>query len=124
MKTKLASSAVALSLSVFGLAISIAAWAGPQGEKVSVAGEVIDVWCYFEDGSHGAEHKQCGTACAKAGNPIGLLDERGNVYVLMGMEDHQSAKDVLIPKISEKVTVDGILVKKGGTQAIYVSSIN
>ena len=67
--------------------------------------------------------QKCGTACAKAGNPIGLLTEKGEIYVMMGIKDHQPGKDVLIDKMAETVTVEGTLVKKGGTQVIYVSTV-
>jgi hypothetical protein len=98
-------------------------FAGPQGETVKVKGEVIDLWCYLEGGDHGAEHKSCAVSCAKAGNPIGLLTEKGEVYVMMGIKDHQPGKDVLIEKMADTVTVEGTLVKKGGTQVIYVSAV-
>ena len=51
--------------------------AQPKGKTVIAAGELIDMWCYFEGGDHGAGHKACSTACAKAGNPIGLLQKSG-----------------------------------------------
>ena len=37
--------------------------------------------------------------------------------------DGGSGKDVLIEKMAESVTVEGTLVKKGGTQVIYVSAV-
>jgi len=98
-------------------------FAQPKGETVTVKGEVVDLWCYLEGGDHGAEHKKCATACAKAGNPIGLLTEKGDLYVMMGLEDHQPGKDVLVEKMAETVSVTGTLVKKGGIQAIYVSKV-
>jgi hypothetical protein len=98
-------------------------FAEPQGEKVTVKGEVIDVWCYLEGGDHGAEHKECAVKCAKAGNPIGILTDKGEIYVAMGMKDHQPGREVLIGKMGEIVTVEGTLVKKGGIQVIYVSTV-
>jgi hypothetical protein len=98
-------------------------FAQPKGEAVKIQGEVIDLWCYLEGGDHGAEHKQCAIACAKAGNPIGLLTEKGEIFVMMGIRDHQPGKDVLIDKMAETVTIEGTLVKKGGTQVIYVSAV-
>ena len=98
-------------------------FAEPQGDKVTVKGEVIDLWCYLEGGDHGAEHKDCAVACAKAGNPIGILTEKGEIYVAMGIKDHQPGKDVLIGKMAETVTVEGTLVKKGGVQVIYITSV-
>ncbi len=99
------------------------AFGQPKGETVTVKGEVVDLWCYLEGGDHGADHKKCAVACAKAGNPIGLVTEKDEVYVMMGLKDHQPGKDVLIDKMAETVTVEGTLVKKGGVQVIYVSSV-
>jgi hypothetical protein len=102
---------------------SSVAFAEPKGDTVKVKGEVVDLWCYLEGGDHGPEHKDCAINCAKAGNPIGLLTEKGEIYVMMGLQDHQPGRDVLIDKMAQTVTVDGTLVKKGGVQVIYVSSV-
>ena len=98
-------------------------FAEPKGETVTLKGEVVDLWCYLEAGDHGAEHKKCALMCANAGNPVALVTEQGDVYVMLGMEDHQPGKDVLISKMAETVTVEGTLVKKGGTQVVYVSAV-
>ena len=111
---------VAPALLVLGVWL---AFGQPKGETVTVKGEVVDLWCYLEGGDHGADHKKCAVACAKAGNPIGLVTEKEEVYVMMGLKDHQPGKDVLIDKMAETVTVEGTLVKKGGVQVIYVSSV-
>ncbi len=99
------------------------AFADPQGETVKVKGEVVDLWCFLEGGDHGADHKECAVTCAKAGNPIGPLTGKGEIYVMMGMKDHQPGCEVLIDKMAATVTVEGTLVKKGGVQVIYVSSV-
>jgi hypothetical protein len=103
--------------------IVLAALAQPKGSTVTVKGEVVDMWCYLEGGDHGPKHKDCAVVCAKAGNPIGILDGKGNLYVAMGMKDHQPGRDILISKMAQTVTVTGTLVKKGGTQALYVTSV-
>src|SRR5260370_3921006 len=121
MKVGMVRTAFAVSaLLLFGV---VGAFAGPKGDKVKVKGEVVDLGCYLEGGDHGADHKACAVSCAKAGNPIGLVTEKGDIYVMMGIKDHQPGKDVLIDKMAETVTVEGTLVKKGGTQVIYVSSV-
>ena len=111
---------VAPALLVLGVWL---AFGQPKGETVTVKGEVVDLWCYLEGGDHGADHKKCAVACAKAGNPIGLITEKDEVYVMMGLKDHQPGKEVLIDKMAETVTVEGTLVKKGGVQVIYVASV-
>lgn len=112
--------AVAAVVCAFAVRVAVA---DPKGEEVTVKGEVVDLWCYLEGGDHGADHKDCAVMCAKAGNPIGILDAKGNLYVAMGIKDHQAGKEVLIDKMAETVTVSGTLVKKGGVQVIYVQSV-
>lgn len=119
MKIRIVSVAFA-SLLLLG---TMSAFGQPKGDTVTVKGEVVDVWCYLEGGNKGADHKKCAVTCAKAGNPIGLLTEKGDVYVLVGIKDHDPDKDALIEKMAETVAVEGTLVKKGGTQVIYVSAV-
>src|SRR5713226_4331428 len=94
--------------------------AQPQGTKVTVTGEVVDLWCYLEGGDRGDAKRECATACAKAGNPIGILDTKGNLYATAGLKDHQPGQALLIDKMSQNVTATGTLVKKGGVQMLYV----
>ena len=74
-------------------------------------------------GDRGPAKKDCATACAKAGNPIGVLDAKGSLYVAAGLKDHQSAQAILLNKMSDQVTVTGTLVKKAGVQMIYIESL-
>src|SRR5258707_809781 len=97
--------------------------AQPKGERATIKGEVVDLWCYLEGGDRGPAKKACATACAKAGNPIGVLDTKGNLYVTAGLKDHQPAQAILVDKMSQEVTVTGTLVKKGGVQMIYIESV-
>ena len=107
------------------LMVGATAWlvAQPKGERATITGEVVDMWCYLEGGDRGAAKKECATSCAKAGNPIGILDAKGNLYVAAGLKDHQPAQTLLVGKMSDQVTVTGAVVKKGGVQMIYVESV-
>jgi len=105
------------------LLIVVAGLAQPKGPTATVKGEVVDLWCYLEGGDHADKHKECATTCAKAGNPIGIVDAKGNVYLTAGIEDHQPAQQVLLDKMAETVTVTGTLVRKGGTRLLYVKSV-
>src|SRR2546427_13209358 len=87
--------------------------AQPKGERATINGEVVDLWCYLEGGDRGPAKKDCATACAKAGNPIGVLDAKGNLYVAAGLKDHQPAQSILLNKMSDQATVTGTLVRKG-----------
>jgi len=95
----------------------------PKGEPITVTGEAVDMWCYLEAGDRGAAKKACATACAKAGNPIGVLDSSGHLYVAAGLKSHQPAHALLLNNMNEEVTVTGTLVKKGGVDMIYIESV-
>ena len=97
--------------------------AQPKGEKVTLKGELVDMWCYMEAGDRGPAKKACATACAKAGNPIALVDTEGNLYLTAGLESHQPARDLLVGKMNEQVTLTGTLVKKYGVQMLYVDAL-
>jgi len=97
--------------------------AQPKGDRMTVTGEVVDLWCYLEGGDRGPAKKGCATACARAGNPIGILDSAGNLYVAAGLEDHQSAQALLLNRMSDEVTAAGTVVKKGGIQMIYIDTV-
>jgi len=97
--------------------------AQPKGQRTTITGEVVDLWCYLEGGDRGPTKKDCATACAKAGNPIGVLDSKGNLYVAAGLKDHQSAQSLLLNRMSDRVTVSGTLVRTGGVPMIYIESV-
>jgi len=82
-----------------------------------------DLRCYLEGGDRGAAKKACATACAKAGNPIGLLDAKGNLYVTAGLKDHEPGRTMLLERMSQTGTVTGTVVKSGGVQMMYVDSV-
>ena len=99
------------------------ALAQPKGPTVTVKGEVIDMWCYMESAEHGPAHKACAMACAKGGNPIGIVDSKGDIYIAAGLQDHQPARDLLVSKMSEQVTATGTLVAKGGVKMLFIKSV-
>jgi hypothetical protein len=106
-----------------GIFTIAAPFAQPKGERLTVTGEVVEMWCYLEAGDRGAAKKTCATACAKAGNPIALVDDMGELYLLAGLKSHQPALDLLVDKMSERVTVSGTLVKNPKAQMIYIESV-
>jgi hypothetical protein len=114
---------VAFSIVLAGIFATAVPMAQPKGERVTVTGEVVEMWCYLEAGDRGAAKKACATACAKAGNPIALVDDKGQLFVLAGLKSHQPAQELLLDKMSERVTLTGTLVKNANAQMIYIESV-
>ena len=101
----------------------------PREGKVQIlTGEIVDLSCYLQLGKHGAKHKDCGQKCARNGNPLGLLAQDGQVYLLMAEEHHprrdgktESLQESLIIHMADVVTVTGTFAELNGVQALYVS---
>src|ERR1022692_3666450 len=53
------------------------------GTVTTVRGEIVDFSCYLEVGKHGEKHRGCAQRCLTNGQPIGLLTQNGNLYMLM-----------------------------------------
>jgi hypothetical protein len=96
------------------------------GQPVTVVGEVIDVSCYLQVGKHGDKHRDCAQKCARAGQPIGLLQDDGRIYLLID-EEHDPRRDGqttlrshLIEHMAHVVKVHGTYSQVSGQEAIYV----
>ena len=95
----------------------------PAPATVQVTGEVVDLWCYVDHGGHGAKHRNCAVACVEAGNPIGIVDDTGKVYLAMGAKKHQPGREPLIDHMADHVMVTGRIVPMGSTPVLYVESL-
>jgi hypothetical protein len=66
-----------------------AAGEGAGSPEVTLRGEIVDLACYVGHGAKGPDHQQCAEACARMGQPLGLLTADRILYVLVA--DHQDA---------------------------------
>jgi hypothetical protein len=99
-----------------------------SGEVETVTGEVVDVSCYLQLGKRGEAHVACGSKCIANGQPIGILEADGDLYLLMAEEHHPrrdgevELKTVFGPWLAKTVTVTGIEVEKSGYKALFVQA--
>src|SRR5436190_22717095 len=56
----------------------------PQGQEITVKGEVLDMTCYIAQNLSGPQHAQCARECIRRGLPAGIKTDDGNVYLLTG----------------------------------------
>ena len=99
-----------------------------DGKVMSLTGEIVDVSCYLQLGKHGAKHKDCGQKCARNGNPIGLLAQDGDLFLLMAEEHHPrrdgqagSLREALVEQMGSIVTVTGTATEVNGARGLFVS---
>jgi hypothetical protein len=93
------------------------------GRKIELLGTVIDVACFVGHDSIGEKHAACAEACAKAGNPLAILDaESGRIYLPISM-DHKDPNAKLIPFVEKRVKVSGSVVEKAGLRGIAIQTV-
>ena len=99
------------------------------GKPVTVVGEIVDFSCYVQLGKHGEKHRSCGQKCVQQGNPVGLLTEKGQLFILMP-EEHDPRRDGGVEAkasgsehMGHIVEVHGTEASVGGYHAIYVQGL-
>lgn len=110
------------------LAISVATAAlasenAMSGKQMSVTGQVIDLACFTAAGLHGASHKACALACAKAGGSLGILTKDGEVYVSIEPKPATNPNKFLLSHLEETVTATGTVFESHGLKSIAIASV-
>jgi len=113
-----------MALSSLGLLLSTSVAATALGAETSVTGHLRDSFCFLTMGAHGPSHKDCASACAKAGIPVLLVEDKTDkYYVLLPPKNAQSLPAAVINKMEDDVTVTGTEYSKGGTTFLTVNSV-
>ena len=99
-----------------------------KGRATTVTGEVVEVSCFLQLGKRGEKHIPCGTKCIQNGQPIGVVDDKGTLFVLFP-EAHDPRRDgqvdlkaTFLPLLAKRVTVSGMVEDHKGTRALYVDT--
>ncbi len=99
-----------------------------SGKVATITGEVVDVSCYLQLGKRGEAHIACGTKCIANGQPIGIVDAEGQLYIVMAEEHHPrrdgqvELKTVLGPLLAKTVTLTGMMTEMKGYRALFVQA--
>lgn len=111
-------------ISMVAGAAFVAALAMPAfASDMTVKGEVVDMACSTDkgDAGKGEAHAACAMACAKRGQPAGILTA-DSVYTITGdYAANNNAK--LLDFVAKKVIVTGEVSEKDGVKSINVKSI-
>lgn len=110
-------------LGIFGLAVS--AFAG--GKTVTQKYEVVCMKCVAhsasmgKDGGHGAGHAACAMKCAMNGTNMGLIDEKGNLYIPID-SNFKSASGMVKDKAGQTVELTGTIIKTKGVMYLQLAA--
>ena len=111
-----------------GAMIALTLGAGPAAAaRVTVTGEVIDSWCYLTEIMYplGSAHHQCAIWCAAGGIPVGILDDDGQVYIVLKIEDDSNsvANPTVLDIQSHRVTVEGDAFERDGITYLTIDRV-
>lgn len=116
-------SAVKISLAV-ALVAGILAWSSETGKSATVKGYVLDSACAFTKGLKKPISADCAKACAKAGSPLVILSDDGQVYWPIADTTPSSGQnEKLMPFAGQKVTASGKVYERGKSTAIVIEKI-
>jgi hypothetical protein len=97
---------------------------GAEPKSVTVNAWVLDSACAVTKGLKKPISAECAIACAKAGSPLALLDDKGNIYLpVSDAMPAVSQNEKLLPFAGQRVTVSGKLFLQNGTRGIVIDTI-
>jgi hypothetical protein len=94
------------------------------GREVVITGEVVESGCYVMAGRRGEEHRQCAIACARAAQPLAILEDKTGI-VHLAIYDRAAAapNDSLLEHVADRVEIRGTAIERGGITAILVKRV-
>ena len=84
---------------------------------------MIDTGCYLGHGAKGAKHAECATKCIKGGMPMGLLTDKGTLYLITMSHDDADPYQQLQTMAGKTVTVTGMSHERNGMKAIEITGV-
>ena len=89
----------------------------------TVSGEIVDLGCYMGHGAKGASHKECAATCISNGGPMGLLTDKGMLYILTMNHENADPFNEAKKHAGDKVKVTGSVSMKNATRAMEVNKV-
>jgi type 1 fimbria pilin len=123
VKRILGAALVLVLLSAMPLVAQQAPAQQPQGDKMTLTGQVIDVNCYTTHMQQGAAHKACAKACANKGVGLAILASDGTIYMPVSAKPADPQTPRLVPFVEEKVKITGTHRMQNGLHTIEIETI-
>ncbi len=107
------------------VALVCLSWASEgKSDQVSINGWVLDSACAITKGLEKPISRDCALACAKAGSPLVILADDGNIYwPISGQTPSSGQNERLLPFAGERVSASGKVYVRGGSHAIVLDKI-
>ena len=104
------------------LAMSAQADQPSKHPSTVVTGELVDTGCYLGHSSTGQSHAECAAMCISEGMPMGVLTQKGKLYLVTMNHESPDAFKKLKKMAGKNVAVTGHLYTRAGMTAIEIDS--
>ena len=100
-----------------------------RGAPATITGEVVDVSCFLQLGKRGEAHVPCGQKCVRNGQPIGIVTDQGQLYLIIPEEHHPrrdgrvSIRERFAELMAKRVRVSGMLTKYQDYRTLFVRTL-
>ncbi len=98
----------------------------PRAHEFEVTGEVVDAWCFTSQTmgpGRGYRHQACGLACAAGGVTLGIVDDKGTLYIAAKHKGYKGCKELLMPFMARRVHAVGWLAQAGGCNVMKINEV-
>ena len=119
---RLLSAVLATALLLFAFSAFAVASEKAAGKSQTITGEVVDLGCYMGHGAKGAAHAECAVSCVANGMPMGLLTDKGTLYLLTMNHEKADPFNATKPLAGQMVKITGPVSTKNGVKAIQIES--
>ncbi len=100
-----------------------------HARPMTVAGEVVEISCFLQLGKRGEAHAACGQKCVRNGQPVGILTDTGDLYLVIPEEHHPrrdgqvSLKERFAELMAKRVQVSGMATSYRDYHTLFVRSL-
>ena len=102
----------------------LAVLAGGNEKPTTIRGYVLDSACAFTKNLNKPVSRTCALACAKAGSPLVILADDGNIYWPISDSTPATGQNSKLLKFAgQRVSANGKIFQRGGSHAIVIESI-
>ncbi len=106
------------------LVLLASALAFSEGTPITVKGYVLDSACAFTKNLKKPISTDCAIACAKAGSPLVILTDAGDIYWPIADTTPSSGQnEKLLPYAGQMVTATGKVFQRNGSRALVIEKI-
>ena len=92
----------------------------PERSSVTLIGEVIDLTCFVAHGARGADNAFCAEHYADVAQPVALLIDDGELYILAADESNRFGYEHIRTLVGDRVRVEGLPSARDGLKVLEV----